>query len=525
MTAPVPPSYAFGRFRYDGVQAKLTLAGRDIPLTARELHLLVIFLSRPGEWLEAAWMESGLWPKAVAPTGELDRLVRALAAALDEGADGVATIQNVKGRGYRLLIPVQPLAAAAAAAPSEALESTAPSASGEVAPALPAGRSAHRRRVSPGQLLVGLLALAALTITVLWVIGPPSRPGAGAGERAAGGPDTAAMRAAAAAELGKGIPAARGFDLASRRAAITHFEAALQLDSGARNQAAAHAALANVLVLEGEMERARLEAQAALASNIALGAGAQLAEPLAALAFTQLFLARDPVAARATAGRVLAIDALHVGGRRALVWVCMVEGRFEAARQELGPLRNAPTFDPDVATDEAWLLYLSGRALDARQLLATIVRREPLFRRAHAALAALNLAERRLAAAAVELELLDVLEAGAAREDERVRLLTSGGWAMPDAGEAARLLEERADGAGRKPRGGALGVESESARIYAQFGRDAEAIAALGRALERRESDAVLARIDPAFALLRGTAAFRRLLDGAGVPALASPAR
>ena len=94
---------------------------------------------------------------------------------------------------------------------------------------------------------------------------------------------------------------------------------------------------------------------------------------------------------------------------------------------------------------------------------------------------------------------------------------------MPDAGEAARLLEERADGAGRKPRAGALGVESESARIYAQFGRDAEAIAALGRALERRESDAVLARIDPAFALLRGTAAFRRLLDGAGVPALAPP--
>lgn len=554
--------FAFGRFEYDDAQAKLLLAGREVPLTARELHLLVIFLSRPGEWLEAAWMERGLWPKAVPPTGELDRLVRALTAALDEGADGVATIQKVTGRGYRLLIPVRPLDGAAVdAAHAAALgggarparpasgerpgvgESGTPaagapalaspgspaspgsSASGELAPALPAGRSAHRRLVSAGQLVVGLLVLAALTITVLWLVGPPSRPGAGAREKAAGAPDTAAMRAAAAAELGKGIPAARGFDFTSRRAAITHFEAALQLDSGARNQAAAHAALANVLVLEGEMERARLEAQAALASNIALGVGAQLAEPLAALAFTQLFLARDPVAARATAGRVLALDALHVGGRRALVWVCVVEGRFDAARQELGPLRNGTAFEPEVATDEAWLLYLSGRALEARQLLATIVRREPLFRRAHAALAALNLTERRLAAAAVELELLDALEAGATGEDERVRLLTSGGWAMPDAGEAARLLEERADGAGKKAQAGALGAEIEAARIFAQFGRNAEAMAALARALERRESDAVLARIDPAFAPLRGTAAFRKLLDGAGVPELAAPAR
>lgn len=541
MSDPVQSGFAFGRFVYDDAQAKLLLAGREVPLTARELHLLVIFLSRPAEWLEEAWLERGLWPQAVPPSGELDRLVRALTAALDQGADGVATIQAVKKRGYRLLIPVRPLRAPATAAETAAATG-APrpprSASGEVAgekPALDAtqpggigGRSAHRAAVSRGQLAAGLLVVAGAALALLWWMGPPQRAGRNASALAPGGPDAAAMRAAAAAELAKGLAAAPSYDLASRRAAISHFEAALQLDPGARNQATAHAALAGVLVLEDEMEGARREAQAALAANIALGQGANLAEPLAALAFTQLFLGRDPVAARASAERALAIDALHVGARRALVWVCAVEGRFDDALRELAPASPPGQFDPEVATDEAWILHLSGRPLEARQLLAGIIRREPLFRRAHAVLAALHLAERRLAAAAVEFEVLDALSsgAGAGREDEaRRQVREADSAALPDASEAARLLEERAAGMGSgSPRAAAAGSETDAARIYTQFGKSALALAALARALERHESAATLARVDPAFASLRGNAAFRKLLDDAGVPPLAKPA-
>ena len=517
MSEPEPLSYAFGRFHYDGVQAKLLLEGREIPLTGRELHLLVIFLSRPAEWMEEAWLASGLWPRAVPPTGELDRLVRALTSALDEGADGVATIQKVTGRGFRLLIPVRPLGTEGSqSAPAKAH-------SGERPAAVPGGRSAHRSLISRRQLITGLLVAAAVAVMALWWIGPPAREDANRDQGVAGARETLAMRAAAAAELQKGVTAARGFDLASRRAAITHFEAALQLDSGARNQTGAHAGLANVLVLEGDLERARLEAQAALASNIALGPGAQLAEPQAALAFTQLFLGRNPSAARGTAERALGIDALHVGGRRALVWVSAVEGRFDDAFKELGPLRNSATFDPEVSTDEAWMLYLSGRPLEARQLLTTVVRREPLFRRAHATLAALHLSERRLAAAAIEFELLDALSSGKSNDDERLRPRIRGDWMLPDASEAARLLEERAAAAGSQSPGGAMGAQIQAARIYAQFGKDDLTLAALGRALERRESGAVLARIDPAFVALRGNAAFRTLLDNAGVPELVKP--
>lgn len=504
--------FAFGRFEFDAAQAKLLLAGREVPLTARELHLLGIFLSRPAEWLEEAWLERGLWPKAVPPTGELDRLVRALTAALDEGADGVATIQTVKKRGYRLLIPVRALGPPAESGERDGMDATR---SG--------GRSAHRAVVSHGQLAVGLLAVGAAVLAALWWMGPPRDAGASAALRAPAAADPAAMRAAAAAELGKGLAAAPLFDLASRRAAITHFEAALQLDPAARNQAAAHAALASVLVLEGDLERARLEAQAALASNIALGEGARLAEPLAALAFTQLFLGRDPAAARASAERALGIDALHIGARRALVWVCAVEGRFDDALRELAPARLPGQFDPEVATDEAWMHYLAGRRLEARQMLSAVVRQEPLFRRAHAALAALHLSERRLAAAAVELELLDALNSGAGDgrgDDVRASLRQADSWALPDASEAARLLEERAAGAGT-PAGS--GTAIEAARIYAQFGESALTVAALARALERREPEATLARVDPAYLPLRGNSAFKKLLDSAGVPPLAPP--
>lgn len=548
--------FAFGRFQYDAAQVKLLLAGREVPLTPRELHLLVIFLSRPGEWLDEEWLSRGLWPKAVAPTGELDRLVRALTAALDEGADGVATIQALKRRGYRLLIPVRPLgettsvpapgatpipadgAAAGARAiepPESAVAASAHAsgkgserpgaASGERAPTLPGGRSARRSLFSRVQLAAAFLIVAAVVLVLLWWNGPPARQAGAPVDRAAAAADPAALRAAAAAELGKGLAAAPLVDLASRRAAISHFEAALQLDSGARNQAAAHAALASVLVREGEMERARLEAQAALAANIGLGEGARLAEPLAAFAFTQLFLARDPAAARASAERALGIDALHVDARRALVWSCVVEGRFDDALRELDPARLPGLFDPEVATDEAWIRYLSGRPLEARQLLAAIERSAPLFRRAHAALAVLHLSERRLAAAAVELELLDALDAGATQDDERFRRLAAAGWTPPDASEAARLLEERAAAADEVVRPGIAAAPAiVAARIYAQFGKSAQALAALSRALERREPEATLARVDPAFLPLRGSPAFRKLLDDAGVPALAKPA-
>lgn len=526
--------FAFGRFEYDDAQAKLLLAGREVPLTPRELHLLVIFLSRPGEWLEEAWLERGLWPKAVPPSGELDRLVRALTAALDQGADGVATIQAVKRRGYRLLIPVRPLATAAASAaegavrPPRSSSGERPAEKAALDSTLPGGRSARRAAVSHAQIAAAVLVVGAAVLALLWWMGPPERPGAGAAALGAPAPSEAALRAAAAAELGKGLAAAPLYDLASRRAAISHFEAALQLDPGARNQATAHAALAAVLVREDDMERARLEAQAALAANIALGQGAQLAEPLAALAFTQLFLGRDPAAARASAERALAIDALHVGARRALVWVCTVEGRFDEALRELAPANPPGQFDPEVATDEAWILHFAGRSLEARQRLTAVVRREPLFRRAHAALAALHLAERRLAAAAVELEVLDALgsSAGDGRSEEvRMNLRNADSWTLPDASEAARQLEERAAGSGRKgpAPSAASGADTEAARIYAQFGENALALAALARALERHESAATLARVDPAFASLRGNAAFRRLLDEAGVPPLAKP--
>lgn len=443
-----PPSFAFGRFEFDGPKGKLLLDGREIALPPRELQLLGLFLEHPAEWLTQEGLAHGLWPRAVPPTGELERLIRELTAALDAGADGVATIQSLKGRGHRFLLPVR------ASAP--------PGAQG-TRPSPPArGRSAHRRLLGPRQIVLALLGVGALAAALLWVNRPAQwRSATGStGADGAAARDPQALRAAATAEWQRGVVAARQPDLASRRLAVSRFEAALVLDPGL---AAAHAGLAHTLVLEGlsvagggeEMERARRAAEAALA---------------------QLPLAR-----------------------------------------------TSTEVDPEVACDEGAILYLAGRSLEARRQLSEVVRREPLFRRAHAALAALHLRDRRLGAAAFELEMLDALAAGATRDDDRVRQRAAGSWAMPEASEAARLLAERAEGALRTPPGAASGAQLEAARIFAQFGDHERAIAALGRALDRRESAAALARIDPAFAALRPAAAFRELLARAGVPGLAQP--
>jgi DNA-binding winged helix-turn-helix (wHTH) protein/tetratricopeptide (TPR) repeat protein len=524
----VQPSFAFGRFRYDGVHSKLLLDGREIPLPPRELHLLTIFLHHPDEWLAEEWISRGLWPKAVPPSGELDRLVRELAAALEMGADGVATIQSAPGRGYRLLIPVRPLelggargapavagpaGAASAAGIGRAAPRSGPAAGAAVSGAgLAERRSAHRTLLSPRRLALGVIAVFALGAALFWAVRSYTHRTGGALQEEVTESNPEALRAAAGVELAKGVAAARRVELSSRRAAIGRFESALALDP---SFAPARAALAGLLALEGDLERARREVQTTLALD------PDLAEAHAARSFVQLFHDRDPAAARVSAERALELDASSVLARRSLAWANAVEGKFVAALADLSVALPRGVFDPELATDEGTILYLSGRLLEARRQLSEVVRVEPAFRRAHAALAALHLYERRLGAAAFELELCDALATGATRDDERVRQGTEGVWSLQDAAEAARLLEARAESIYLL---GAAGAQLEAARIFAQFGEQNRALASLTRALERRETTAVLARVDPVFAAMREMPAFRELLDRSGVPALAPEA-
>ena len=518
MSEPILASFVFGRFQYDGRAGRLLLDGREVPLPPRELHLLGIFLERPAEWLGEEWLAHGLWPQAVPPTGELDRLVRELTAALDRGADGVTTIQSLKKRGYRWLLPVRRVGVPAAEAGAPPSDAPAPGRIPARAPAIAEARSAHRMLVSPRRLAIGLLAVGAFAGALSWTVRAQARRAARAEAAArASAPDPAARRSAAAAEVAKGVAAARQSDPASRQLAMLRFEAALELDPSPSSQAVAHAGLAATLILEDDLASARREAEAAVALD------GQLADAHAALAMTQLFSDRDAIAARASAERALALDVGSIGARRALAWVSAVEGRFETSFALLLQARSPTLFDPELATDEGTILYLAGRALEARRQLNEVVLREPASRRAHGALAALHLTERRLGAAAVELELRDALGetgAGAARDVERIRQSAGGAWTAPDAGEAARQLEERARNVHLH---GSPGSELEAARIFAQFGERDLALAALARALEQRESAAALARIDPAFTPLRSWAAFRDLLDRSGVPPLASP--
>lgn len=81
---------------------KVTRAGRDIDLTAKEFALLEVFLRHPGDVLDRATIAARVWDDNHDPfTNVLDVLVGRLRRKIDEGFEP-KLIQTVRGAGYRL---------------------------------------------------------------------------------------------------------------------------------------------------------------------------------------------------------------------------------------------------------------------------------------------------------------------------------------------------------------------------------------------------------------------------------------
>jgi DNA-binding winged helix-turn-helix (wHTH) protein/tetratricopeptide (TPR) repeat protein len=511
-----PHTFTFGRFHFDGPSGRLYLDGGEIPLKSRELQLLSILLEHREQWVRDDDLAHALWPKAVASREELDHLVRELSAILDRGADGVATIQGQKERGYRLQIPVHAVSPAPpASSPATRTVRTAvtpprpptpPMSPVPAAAPRPEARSGHRRLI-PRRfallLLVAALGALAVGAVLRWV----TRRAEGLASGDAVEIDLGAVRAAANSELAKGVVAARGYDLAAFDEAAARFGAAIAIEPGF---AAARGALAEVSARRGDLARAKREAE------VALKLEPDLASAHAALAWVSLFADWKPAEARTSAERALLLDIGEVTARRALAWSLAIEGNPGEALVEIRRTLAPGVLDPETATDESWHLFLAGKPLEARQLVAEVVRLAPTCAPARELLAWTYLVERRLGPAALELELRDRLLAGATAKDERIRRSIAGGWDPPDAGEAARLLRSRTEGSFRAV---ARDGELENARILVQLGESDLAHAALARAVARREGGVVLAWLDPTLAALRGNSRFRDLMSRAGIAA------
>jgi DNA-binding response OmpR family regulator len=91
-----------GDLALDRATLRVTRAGRDIVLTARELALLELLMSAPGRVFSRERILSNVWGLDEDPlTNVVDVFIRRLRAKID-GAGEAPLLQTVRGIGYRI---------------------------------------------------------------------------------------------------------------------------------------------------------------------------------------------------------------------------------------------------------------------------------------------------------------------------------------------------------------------------------------------------------------------------------------
>jgi DNA-binding winged helix-turn-helix (wHTH) protein/tetratricopeptide (TPR) repeat protein len=99
---------AFGPFVIDPDERRLTLDGRSIAVPGKAWQILVLLVEAGGRLVSHETFRTRLWPNVVVEDRTLTVHVSTLRKALGDGADVIETVAKV---GYRLAVPVRPLAA------------------------------------------------------------------------------------------------------------------------------------------------------------------------------------------------------------------------------------------------------------------------------------------------------------------------------------------------------------------------------------------------------------------------------
>jgi DNA-binding winged helix-turn-helix (wHTH) protein len=98
---------SFGPFRLLPAQLLLLEGDKPVPLGTRALHILMVFLERPGELITKQELMAGVWPNLFVESATLTVHISALRRALRDGRDGNRFIINIRGRGYCFVTPIR----------------------------------------------------------------------------------------------------------------------------------------------------------------------------------------------------------------------------------------------------------------------------------------------------------------------------------------------------------------------------------------------------------------------------------
>ena len=155
----------FGDAILDLSSAEIERGGVRQRLSEQAFEVLELLVERPGALIRREELIARLWPKTtyIDTDAGLNTAVKRLRAALGDDADHPRYVETIPRRGYRLIVPVQSVAASR----DEAGPSVAP---------LSAGQAPRTRRWLMGTLMAaaGILLVAWFAASVFWSRTPNS---------------------------------------------------------------------------------------------------------------------------------------------------------------------------------------------------------------------------------------------------------------------------------------------------------------------------------------------------------------
>jgi len=103
MSAASESEIAFGPFRLERGNARLTHEGRAVALTPKAFDVLEYLATRPDRLVTKAELLSALWPDVIVGDASVKVCVREIRKALDDGVKSPRYIETVHRRGYRFI--------------------------------------------------------------------------------------------------------------------------------------------------------------------------------------------------------------------------------------------------------------------------------------------------------------------------------------------------------------------------------------------------------------------------------------
>src|SRR5262245_6614237 len=119
MDPAAPHRYRFGLFELDTRSGSLQRDGVTIQLQEQPLQVLLVLIEHPGAIVTREELRRRVWRDETFVDFDhgLNSIIRRLRDALGDQADDPSFIETLPRRGYRFLVPVEPVAIAAATDP------------------------------------------------------------------------------------------------------------------------------------------------------------------------------------------------------------------------------------------------------------------------------------------------------------------------------------------------------------------------------------------------------------------------